>query len=151
MADVWTKERRSQVMSLVRGYGNKETELVLVKFFRRNKIKGWRRHASLFGKPDFVFQNVQLAVFVDGCFWHGCPKHKRTPKSNSEFWIHKFSINKKRDIIVNRTLRSQGWRILRIWEHELTRRNEARLLQRIRRALFQPSLTRVACAGNFKL
>lgn len=135
MADVWTKKKRSEVMSLVRGQGNKDTELALVRFFRQNKITGWRRHVSLYGKPDFTFRKHRLVVFVDGCFWHGCPKHERKPKSNRAFWYRKLSSNKQRDRLVTRTLRSQGWRVLRLWEHELARKNQPRLLRRIQKSL----------------
>jgi DNA mismatch endonuclease (patch repair protein) len=72
---------------------------------------------------------------VDGCFWHGCPKHGTQPKGNRAFWKKKFERNQTRDRLVNRTLRSQGWRVLRIWEHELAKKNEVRLLRRIQRAL----------------
>lgn len=135
MADIFTKSKRSEVMSQIRGHGNKDTEIALTKFFRRNKINGWRRNQKVFGKPDFIFPKLKLAVFVDGCFWHGCPKHETKPKSNQVFWYHKLSKNKQRDLLVTRTLRSQGWRVLRIWEHELARKNETRLLRRIQRAL----------------
>lgn len=133
MADVWTKKKRSEVMSRVRSRGNKDTELVLVRLFRRHKICGWRRGVRLPGKPDFTFQKQRLAVFVDGCFWHSCPKHRRQPKSNIAFWKRKLSSNKKRDRLVNRLLKVRGWQVLRIWEHELAKKNEARLLLRIQR------------------
>jgi DNA mismatch endonuclease (patch repair protein) len=132
MPDVFSKAKRSEVMSRVRSRGNKDTEVALAKLFRRNKITGWRRNRKIFGKPDFVFPKIRLALFVDGCFWHGCPKHETKPKSNRAFWRRKLSANKKRDRLVNRTLRRAGWRVLRIWEHELVRKNEARLLQRIK-------------------
>ena len=127
---------RSELMSRVRSHGNKDTEVALAKLFRRHKITGWRRHQKIFGKPDFVFPKIKLAVFVDGCFWHGCPKHATQPKSNRAFWKKKFARNIARDRLVNRTLRSANWRVLRIWEHELARKNEARLLRRFRRILF---------------
>jgi DNA mismatch endonuclease, patch repair protein len=133
--DIFTKKKRSEVMSRVRGHGNKDTEVALAKLFRRNKITGWRRHQKIFGKPDFIFLKLKLAVFVDGCFWHGCPKHGTQPKGNAAFWRRKFSRNKKRDLLVTRTLRRTGWRVLRIWEHELAKKNEARLLRRIQRVL----------------
>jgi len=72
------------------------------------------------GKPDFVFPDQRLAVFVDGCFWHGCPLHGTNPATNREFWSEKITRNRQRDREVNRALRALGWRILRIWEHELT-------------------------------
>jgi DNA mismatch endonuclease (patch repair protein) len=136
MPDVFTKAKRSEVMSRVRSRGNKDTELALAKLFRRNKIPGWRRNLKIFGKPDFIFPKLKLAIFVDGCFWHGCPKHETKPKNNRIFWKNKFARNKARDLLVTRTLRSQGWRVLRSWEHELGRKNEASLLKRIQRVLF---------------
>ena len=136
MADVWTKKKRSEVMSLVRGHGNKDTELVLVSLFRQNGITGWRRNQPVFGKPDFVFRQARLALFVDGCFWHGCPKHGRQPKSNCAFWRRKLFTNKLRDNLVNRMLRRTGWRVLRIWEHDLSRKRKARIVCRIKTALY---------------
>jgi DNA mismatch endonuclease (patch repair protein) len=135
MSDIFTKAKRSEVMSLIRGRGNKVTELALAKLFRRNKITGWRRNQKIFGKPDFIFPKLKLAIFVDGCFWHGCPKHGTQPKGNRAFWKNKFARNKARDVFVTRTLRLAKWRVLRIWEHELSLKNEIRLFRRIQRAL----------------
>jgi DNA mismatch endonuclease (patch repair protein) len=135
MADVFSKSKRSEVMSRIRGHGNKDTEVALAKIFRRHRITGWRRNKRIFGKPDFVFVKLNLAVFVDGCFWHGCLKHSRPPQSNRGYWQKKMFRNTSRDRSVSRTLRKRGWRILRIWEHELARKNETRLLRRIQRAL----------------
>lgn len=135
MSDVFSKAKRSAVMSRIRSHGNKDTELALSKLFRRNKITGWRRNQKLFGKPDFIFPKLKCALFVDGCFWHGCPRHGTQPKGNAAFWRNKISRNQTRDRLVTRTLRRAGWRVLRIWEHELTRKNEPRLLRRIQRAL----------------
>ena len=119
MSDVFTKAKRSEVMSRIRGRGNQATEIALAKFFRRKKITGWRRHQKIFGKPDFVFPKLKLAVFVDGCFWHGCPKHGTQPKGNAAFWRKKIAGNRIRDRLVGRTLRKSGWQVLRIWEHAL--------------------------------
>ncbi len=130
MADVFTKTKRSEVMSRIRGSGNKETELAMIKLFRRNKITGWRRHYPLFGKPDFTFPKSGVVVFVDGCFWHGCPKHSNMPVNNRAFWRRKLGSNKKRDRRVNRVLHLEGWRIIRIWEHELNK-NPDRCIKRI--------------------
>ena len=131
MADVFSKSKRSEVMSRIRSRGNQATELALAKLFRRHKITGWRRNQKVFGKPDFIFPKHKLAVFVDGCFWHGCPKHGTQPKGNAAFWRKKISRNQIRDRLVTRTLRKAGWRILRIWEHELTRKHQTRRLRRI--------------------
>jgi DNA mismatch endonuclease, patch repair protein len=135
MADVFSKSKRSELMSRIRSHGNKDTEVALAKLFRRNKITGWRRNQKIFGKPDFIFRQMRLALFVDGCFWHGCPKHGTKPKGNAAFWRRKFSRNIARDRLVTRTLRATGWRVLRIWEHELARKNEVHLLNRIKKAI----------------
>jgi DNA mismatch endonuclease (patch repair protein) len=135
MADVFSKQKRSEVMSRIRSRGNAATELALAKLFRRHKITGWRRNQKIFGKPDFIFRKARLAVFVDGCFWHGCPRHGTKPKGNAAFWRNKISRNQTRDRLVTRTLRRTGWRVLRIWEHELAKRNEPLLNRRIQRVL----------------
>jgi DNA mismatch endonuclease, patch repair protein len=119
VADVLSKNRRSYCMSRIRGAGNKETELKMVRLLRTRKITGWRRGWPLYGRPDFVFPAARVAVFVDGCFWHGCPKHYTRPTSNRSFWRRKLEANRARDRQVNRELKRLGWRILRIWEHDL--------------------------------
>lgn len=118
MSDFLTRRQRSKRMSLIRSRGNIDTELAWAKMLRRFRITGWRRNQSVLGKPDFVFWQVRLAIFVDDCFWHGCPKHSHNPKTNHAFWSNKFSRNKARDRSVTRILRERGWRVLRIWEHE---------------------------------
>jgi DNA mismatch endonuclease (patch repair protein) len=137
MPDVFTPEKRSAVMSRIRGSGNKDTELRMIALFRTHEITGWRRKQKLFGKPDFVFPREKLAVFVDGCFWHrhlNC-KFTYTPKSRVEFWLPKFQRNIARDRLVTRELRKAGWRVLRVWECDLVPRRQARVSRRIRQAL----------------
>jgi DNA mismatch endonuclease (patch repair protein) len=119
VTDTWTKQKRSEVMAAIRSHGNKGTELRLISIMRAYGIKGWRRRHSLIGKPDFVFPRERLAVFVDGCFWHGCRWHCRMPKSRESFWASKIARNKKRDQDVRRLLHKRGWRVLRFWEHTL--------------------------------
>ncbi len=133
MPDVFTKAKRSQVMSRIRGRGNKETELALAKLFRMVGITGWRRHAALIGRPDFMFRKERVAIFVDGCFWHGCPKHSNMPKTNRDFWGNKLIRNKARDRQVTRALRFSGWHVVRIWEHEL--RRPTQILRRLEKKL----------------
>jgi DNA mismatch endonuclease (patch repair protein) len=135
MTDVFSKTKRSEVMSRIRSRGNKDTELRLIQLFRRFQIVGWRRHEKLVGRPDFVFRSARVAVFVDGCFWHGCPRCYRRPHSNQTYWDAKVLRNRQRDRETDRLLRKLGWRVLRIWEHDLASRKDARLLHRIRRAL----------------
>jgi DNA mismatch endonuclease, patch repair protein len=121
MPDVFSIRKRSDVMSRIRSSGNKDTELALIRLFRKVGITGWRRRWPLAGKPDFVFPKARLAIFVDGCFWHGCLKHSRPPQSNQAYWRAKMIRNKTRDRSVAQVLRKKGWRVLRIWEHELSR------------------------------
>lgn len=102
MADIFTKAKRSQVMSRIRSRGNRATELALIRVFRAHQITGWRRHQPVFGKPDFVFPKLRAAVFVDGCFWHGCPLHATKPKNNAAFWRKKLAANQARDRLVTR-------------------------------------------------
>jgi DNA mismatch endonuclease (patch repair protein) len=68
-------------------------------------------------RPDVVFTRQKLAVFIDGCFWHGCPDHGTTPRANATYWQSKLSRNKERDVYVDRALRQAGWTVLRLWEH----------------------------------
>lgn len=163
MPDVFTKAKRSEVMSRIRSRGNKDTELALARLFRAEGITGWRRHLEVRGqrvegrgkaqntsprpspqrgeggtfrvRPDFVFPKLRLAVFVDGCFWHACPLHTTRPKGNAAFWRRKLAANQARDRRVNRELKRAGWRVLRLWEHELAIKNRSRLLRRLHRAL----------------
>lgn len=133
MADVFPKAKRSQIMARIKGSGNHATEKRLIGIFRKHRISGWRRGAKLAGKPDFVFKNSRLAVFVDGCFWHGCQQHGSLPKSNSNFWRNKLLGNMARDKLVNKRLKSSGWAVVRIWQHELREPN--RVVNRLRRHL----------------
>ena len=118
MIDVHTKTQRSKNMAAIRGRYNKSTEIFLVKLFRTAKIRGWRRHSKgVPGTPDFIFPKKKVAVFTDGCFWHGCKRCFVTPKTNRLFWMKKIAANQKRDRRVNRQLILQGWRVIRLWEH----------------------------------
>ena len=147
MPDIFTKRKRSDVMSRIRSTGNKGTELRLIQIFRANGIPGWRRGRVIRGqksegrdrgkafsvRPDFVFPKLKTALFVDGCFWHGCPRHATWPKTRAAFWKNKIEGNQARDRRVNSALRRLGWHVLRIWEHELKLRDEAKLLRRLRK------------------
>lgn len=132
--DVFSKRQRSRIMRSVKNRGNASTENRLTAIFRQCRITGWRRGSALPGKPDFVFSKLRLVVFVDGCFWHGCPQHRSTPATNASYWREKLAANRRRDRRVDRELASRGWRVLRIWEHELGRKREARLIMRLKRA-----------------
>lgn len=135
MPAVFTKSKRLEGMCRIRGKGNKVTEVALAKLFRINGITGWRRHYTITGRPDFAFTKHKLAVFVDGCFWHGCPKHGVQPKGNKEFWLTKLEANKVRDRKVNRLLLAKGWRVFRIWEHDLTKSRQVGTVRRVSQAV----------------
>lgn len=142
MADIFTPGKRSQVMGRIMCGGNKTRERELASIFRDQHMVGWRRNQKLFGKPDFVFRMQRVCVFVDGCFWHGCPKCYRAPTSNVGYWVTKIERNRARDRCVSKTLRSKDWRVLRVWEHELARANRANLLRRLRKWLVpRPTLS----------
>lgn len=124
MADVFSKKKRSAVMAAIKGRGNRSTELEVRRLLRKLGITGWRANFdSIQGKPDFAFPKIKLAVFVDGCFWHGCKICARNlkPRTNSAFWRKKVADNIRRDKRVNRRLNRLGWSVLRIWEHSATK------------------------------
>ena len=125
MTDVFSKAKRSEVMSRIRGSGNKSTELKLMRLMRKNGIKGWCRRVNIFGKPDFVFKKERLCIFVDGCFWHSCPRCFSPPKQNAQFWLKKTRGNSARDKRVSRKLRSENWSVCRIYECSLKKNPEA--------------------------
>ena len=133
--DVFSRRERSRIMSRIRSRGNAATELRVVELFRAHKITGWRRNQKLLGKPDFIFHNKRIAVFVDGCFWHGCPRCYRRPLSNLKYWDTKILRNRERDRTVTKTLRKLGWRVVRVWAHELTKKKETRLVRRLAAAI----------------
>ncbi len=120
MPDCFEPEKRSWVMSRIRSTGTTpETRLggLLTKWFPETLI--FINSRELPGTPDFALPEHRVAIFVDGCFFHGCPIHYREPKENSAYWIKKLRENRKRDRRVNKQLREEGWTVLRIWEHEL--------------------------------
>lgn len=128
MTDVFNKAKRSSVMSKVRSKGNKSTELRLIEVFAERDIKGWRRNYSVKGHPDFVFPKRRIAVFVDGCFWHGHNCRNTRPKQNEDFWSAKRERNATRDKVVTEEFERRGWTVLRIWECELRKKNLPELL-----------------------
>ena len=113
-------ETRSRVMARVRSNRNRSTEWRVRSGLIRAGVRGWKVNAAdVLGKPDFAFPIQRIAVFVDGCFWHGCPRCKRTPSSNTEYWDAKILRNRLRDRRVSAALRKSGWCVIRLWEHEI--------------------------------
>ncbi len=121
MSDRMSRESRSYTMSRIRAKGNASTELRVISIMRLYGIKGWSRHQNVIGKPDFLFRHEHLAVFVDGCFWHGCPKCFMPPQSNEDYWMKKIAGNRARDKHVTKELMDKGWKVIRLWEHSLKR------------------------------
>ena len=131
MSDVFSIQKRSAVMRAIKSKNTKSTELKMIEIFKELHIKGWRRTYPLIGKPDFVFPNKRIVVFVDGCFWHGHDCRNVTPNANADFWIAKRNYNKKHDEIVTETLIKKNWTVIRIWECELKKKNRENLLEKI--------------------
>lgn len=118
--DPLTPSERSHRMSLVRSKTNRSTEAAVAARLAASGVGGWvENDRSVEGCPDFHFPTAMVLVFVDGCFWHGCPQcRRRTPRNNRAFWQRKIENNRRRDIRIRRSLRCRGYRVLRIWEHE---------------------------------
>jgi len=124
-------------MAAVKSRGNRSTEQKMVALLKEHQLKGWRRHYPISGTPDFCWPKQKVALFVDGCFWHGCPHCYKPPKSNVNFWLDKVKTNKRRDRRVNRELREKGWAVIRVWECQLKYK---RTIKRIERKLLERGL-----------
>lgn len=135
MADVFDKETRSAIMKKIHSNKNKSTEMRLIDVFRDNEIKGWVRNYNVRGHPDFAFVNKRIAIFVDGCFWHGHDCRNTRPKDNKEYWEKKRERNIKHDKEITTLFESRGWTVIRIWECELKKKNLAATTDRLLRIL----------------
>ena len=129
MADVFSSDKRLEIMKKVKPVGNKTTELQMIKAFDEFKISGWRRHYDVKGHPDFVFPKMRVAVFVDGCFWHGHDCRNTRPENNKDFWEKKRNRNIQHDKEITSRFESRGWTVIRVWECELKKKNRE-LLER---------------------
>jgi len=118
MTDVLTQEQRKFNMSRIRGK-NTGPEVKLRKMLFAAGVRGYRIYYKLPGKPDIVFTKKKIAIFVDGCFWHKCPVCFQEPETRNEFWMKKIQSNVDRAAKVNEQLRADGWKVIRIWEHEI--------------------------------
>lgn len=123
MADVFDKSKRSEIMKKVRSNKNKSTELKLIEIFKENNIHGWRRNYKVKGHPDFVFLDKRIAIFVDGCFWHGHDCRNTRPKDNQDYWTKKRERNLKHDKEITEYFKKRGWFVVRIWECELSKKS----------------------------
>jgi DNA mismatch endonuclease (patch repair protein) len=154
MADTVSRKVRSQIMSRIRGTGNERTDKAVASMLRKAGIVGWRRHVTIRlpstksamsvasdgtkfkprVRPDFLFPKHKVALFIDGCFWHGCPRCYTAPKSARGFWKRKVTTNRERDRYQTAALRKIGWRVVRMWEHHLAVPN----MRKTRRANTSP-------------
>jgi len=137
MADIFTKDKRSWVMSRIRSQETKP-EIILLDIVRKNFLKKGLRYRKnyrkVLGKPDISFTRQKVAVFLDGDFWHGYKYKDWIEKKPRKYWQGKIKRNIKRDKIINRTLREQGWKVLRFWEHEI-KKNPEKAIEKIKNSL----------------
>lgn len=118
MSDIVSKKKRSEIMSRIKSKDSKIEILFRIELwkqgfrYRKNSVKH-------FGKPDIVLPKYKTVIFIDSCFWHGCKKHCRIPAVRKKFWTEKITRNKERDKEVSKFYKKQGWKIFRIWEHDL--------------------------------
>lgn len=131
MGDVYSKVKRSEIMSHIRSKGNKSTELKLIEIFAEMGIRGWRRNYDVKGHPDFVFPKRKIAVFVDGCFWHGHDCRNTKPAENIDFWKTKQQRSIEHDKEITELFQRRNWTVIRIWECELKKKNRVELLQKL--------------------
>jgi DNA mismatch endonuclease, patch repair protein len=117
MDNLKPKDRRKNMQS-IRSKGT-SIELLMQTALRKRGHRFKKNYKKLIGKPDIVFLDTRVAVFLDSCFWHSCPYHATQPKSNRAYWRPKLKRNKERDRIITKALRKSGWKVLRIWEHRI--------------------------------
>lgn len=137
MSDVFNKEKRSQIMRAVKSRDTKSTEKTLLNLFKENGVTGWRRTYDVKGHPDFVFLKQRVAIFVDGCFWHGHDCRNTRPSDNAEYWQKKRERNIRHDKEVTKIFEKRGWTVLRIWECELQKNHREKTLKKILSAINQ--------------
>lgn len=130
MPDKFSKKTRSKVMSKIRSK-NTFAETVLKKGLKGLHL---RQHPKIYGNPDFGNKKRKIVIFVDGCFWHKCPRHYKEPKSRKKYWLPKLERNVVRAREVNATLKKMGWKVVRLWEHEI-QSNMPRCIQKIEKKL----------------
>lgn len=131
MADIFTKEKRSEIMSLIRPKGTKP-ELAVFRYLRQEKIYFQRHYKRVSGSPDVAVPRRKVAIFIDGDFWHGWKFHLWKGKLSTEYWRPKIEANIRRDKRNFARLRRDGWKVMRVWEHDLVPRKRAVTLERIK-------------------
>lgn len=128
MADTISKQKRSEVMRKIKST-NTKMEVLFNKQLSKLGYKYKKNVADLIGKPDIVFAKKKLVIFLDSCFWHGCKIHCRMPQQNRPYWVKKIQRNRLRDRQVNFIYKTMGWKVFRIWEHEIKKTPDKALLK----------------------
>ena len=118
MPDIISKKNRSEIMSRVKSKDSK-IEILFRKQLWKKGFRYSKNSSKYFGKPDIVLLKHKTVIFIDSCFWHGCKKHCRMPSVRKKYWMAKIARNKTRDKNVLNYYKKQGWKIFRIWEHDL--------------------------------
>ena len=131
MPDKITKTQRSYIMSQIRGTRTKP-ELIVKENIDGRKLR--YQPKGIPERPDFANKSKKIALFIDGCFWHKCPRCYKPPKSNKKYWKAKVERNTKRDIYVNRKMKKEGWNVIRFWEHQV-KENELHVIKKINKQL----------------
>ena len=132
MSDIFDKSKRSEIKKKVRSKNKKSTELKLIQIFKENNIHGWRRNYKVKVHSDFVFLNKKIAIFVDGCFWHGHNFRNTKPKENQEYWDKKRERNMKHDKEITEYFENRGWTVIRIRECELKNINRQIVYEKLK-------------------
>ena len=115
MTDVLTRKQRSFNMSRIKGKGTKP-EIKIKDFLKSRKFI---YQPKTYGNPDFINFDNRIVIFIDGCFWHKCPKHFIRPASNILFWKNKINENARRDMEIKKNYLNSEWKVIRVWEHEI--------------------------------
>jgi DNA mismatch endonuclease (patch repair protein) len=138
MTDNLSAQNRVKTMRAVKSKGTR-LEKHIFAMLAGMGLKGWRKNADdVVGKPDIVFRELQVAIFIDGCFWHGCPHCRRPmPQANREYWERKIARNVHRDAVNRNTLVKGGWIVISIWEHEIRDPAKMKLVKQQVRAAVQ--------------
>lgn len=131
--DTVSKKRRSETMKAIKS-SDTLLEQSIGRVFTKAGYKYQKNVTKLVGKPDIVFPKQRVVIFLDSCFWHGCGQHCRFPNSNRVYWKDKIGRNKKRDKIVSRLYKDKEWKLLRFWEHEITK-NPKKVIMKIKKCL----------------
>jgi DNA mismatch endonuclease (patch repair protein) len=132
--DTVSKQKRSEIMSRIKNRDSK-IETLFRKMLWKAGFRYRKNSDKHFGKPDIIFKKYKTVIFIDSCFWHGCKKHCRLPTAHKSYWTKKILKNIERDKIVSRYYKKQGWKIFRVWEHELKDKIE-NVLQKIKEQYF---------------